>query len=121
MLLAQGGPVSHITVTYYNSPLTILETVCVFSLLVRVREENCPGPCRWLVRRVAGLSLPMYLLSYIYDATFYPILNGLVPQVGHRVWFLPVMVLGSLLCSGLLAQLCDWTVRALLGKSGRKE
>ena len=114
--LAGGGVFSDSTVTYYNSPLTVLASVCVFSLLVRVGEEGCPRPLRWLIRRVARLSLPIYLISYVYDALFYPILNGLVPQTGRRLLFFPVMVLGSLLCSGLLAQIVDWTAGALMGK-----
>lgn len=114
--LAQGGPFSHPALTNYNSPLTALEAVCAFSLLVRVREERCPRPCRWLIHRISRLSLPLFLLSYIYDAYFYPLLNKMVPRASHRVLFFPLMTLGSLLCSGLLAQLVVWITGPLLKK-----
>lgn len=112
--LAQGGPMSHGPLTWWNSPFVIFESVCLFSLLIRAKGEGWPKPCRWVVARVAKLSLPMYLISYIYDMIAYPVLVQTVPQVERRLWFFPVMVVGSLICSGLMAQPIDWAGKAIM-------
>lgn len=113
VVLARGGGLSHEAITWWNSPFVIFETVCLFSLLIRAKGEGWPKPCRWVVARVAKLSLPMYLISYIYDMIAYPVLVQTVPQVERRIWFFPVMVLGSLVCSGLMAQPIDWAGKAI--------
>ena len=101
-------------VNYWASLFTLIETVCLFSLLSRAKGERCPKVVGWCVSRAARLSLPLYLMSYIADQMIYPILNGAAPTVEARLPFLPVMVLVSLILSGIMAQLIQWAVDALM-------
>lgn len=113
-LLIPGTPFQVGEVNYWASLFTLAETVCLFSLLHRCDGARCPGLVRWCVSRVAKLSLPLYLISYITDQIIYPVLNSGIASVPRRLAFLPVMVLISLVCSGIMAQLIDWAVKALM-------
>ena len=104
----------------WGSILTLGEAVCAFTLLCRVRGEGWPRPLRWCVRRVARLSLPIYLISYITDQLIYPPLRAAVAWAPGRVVFLPAMVAVSLACSGIMGQGVDWLVRALLRLAPRR-
>ena len=104
----------------WGSILTLGEAVCAFTLLRRAEGEKWPRWLRWCVERAARLSLPIYLISYITDQVIYPPLRDAVSWVPGRVVFLPVMVAVSLVCSGLLGQLVDWLVRALMGLLPRR-
>lgn len=101
-------------INYWASLFTLIETVCLFSLLSRVKGERCPRVMSWCVTHAARLSLSLYLVSYITDQLIYPILNGAVPTVAERLPFLPVMVLVSLILSGIMAQLIQWAVDGLM-------
>lgn len=119
--LAGGGPFSWSSVSDWGSLGVLGETVCQFSLLSRFTGQRCPAPARWCVRRVAGLSLAIYLMSYLVDQIIYPPLRAAVPSVPLRAAFLPVMVLVSLVCSGLLAQAVSWAVGALMKLLPRRQ
>lgn len=98
----------------WGSALLTVETVCLFSLLRRCGGQGWPRPVRWCVARIARLSLPIYLMSYVTDQLVYPHLTGAVPDMGGRLIWLPAAAGTSLLCSALLAQVLDWAVRAAL-------
>ena len=112
--LSHGQPFVWAEVSDWGSLLVLGETACLFSLLRRGTGRRCPRAVHWCVRRLARLSLAMYLISYITDQIIYPPLRAAVLSVPLRAAFLPVMVLVSLVCSGLLAQAVSWAVEALL-------
>lgn len=106
---------------YWGSLVTLMETVCLFSLLSRVKENRCPGGVRRIIARVARLSLPIYLMSYITDQIIYPPLCAAVPTAAGRLVYLPLMVAASLALSGAMAQCVDWTVKALMRLVPKRE
>lgn len=99
---------------YYQSLLVVGETVCLFSLLVRCKGTGTPAPVRWCVGKLAQLSLPLYLLSYITDQLIYPRLMAAIPDMLGRFPWMPVVVLAGLLGAGVMAQAVDWAVKALM-------
>lgn len=101
-------------VSDWGSLFVLGETVCIFSVLRRAKEDRCPRPVCWCVRRVSKLSLCIYLISSISDQILYPYLRDAVPFVPHRMFFLPLMVVAGVVCSGLMGQVVDWIVKALL-------
>lgn len=114
-VMAHGGCFVWAAVSDWGSVLVLGETVCLFSLLLRCTGEGWPSPLRWLVRRAAKLSLPIYLMSYLTDQLIYPPLTaaGLTP--GKRLLLLPVMTAVSLAVSGVMAQCVDTAAAALRG------
>lgn len=113
-LLRPGEPLLVGGFNYFGSFLTLAETVCLFCCLRQFDGSKAPAPVRWCVGRVARLSLPLYLMSYITDQLIYPPLLAAFPDAGGSLPWLPVMAAVSLVCSGLMAQVLDWAVRGLM-------
>ncbi len=111
--LYPGEPMVVTALNSRGGPGVFVESLCLFSLLMRADDARAPRAWQWIVRRIAALSLPMYLLSYITDRLLYPRLAAAVPDGVRRQMFLPLAVLLSLVGSGVLAQLCDWAVRGI--------
>ena len=111
---AGGGTFTWTSYTDYNSVFVVGESVCAFLLLRRCRGVRLPKILKSGISRVAQLSLPIFLLSYIFDSLFYPVLNGRIPTLKGCLPFLPLMVLAILLCSAVLGQLVDMAARGLL-------
>ena len=87
----------------YGSLPVILLAVLTFRLLENFRYNGLSaGVCR-LISRLSGWTLGAYLVSWIFDQIFYPMLAAAVPSLTDRfLWFLPV-VLAVYLCSMALS------------------
>ena len=102
-LLPDGSAFEWAAYVDYSSPFVVGASVCAFSLLGRARDSGVPRALRFAVTLVARLSLPIFLLSYMFDSLFYPLLNGKVELLKWRLPFLPLTVAAVLICSTLLA------------------
>ena len=116
-----GGGLTYQEWNYYQSLLVAGESVCLFSLLTRCGGTGVPAPVRWCVGKLSQLSLPIYLLSYITDQLLYPHLTAAFPDMLGRLPWLPVMVLAGLIGAGVLAQVVDLAVKALMRLAPRME
>ena len=97
----------------YGLP-TAFGAACLFSLAVRWKGTRIPKSLRRAVEWAARLSLPMFLLSYIFEQLFYPRLNAAGLTMAQKLPYLPLMALLIALCSAMLGQLVDWVVKALM-------
>ena len=111
---AGGGTFTWTSYTDYNSVFVAGEAVCAFLLLRRCRGGRLAKMLRSAISRIAQISLPVFLLSYIFDALFYPVLNNRIQTLQGRLPFLPLMVLLILLCSSALGELVDLAAKGLL-------
>lgn len=110
---ARGECFGFFAPTYWNGAYTYLASVCVFLLLKKVPLARVPQGVQRGISRVAVLSLPIFLVSWVPEQVLYPLLNGRVPLVGYRLPWLPVMVAAVLAGSVVLALLVDWVQRGL--------
>lgn len=94
--------------TDWTGPLVVAEACLLFLVLKQVPMDRAPGWLRWVVGKCAQLSLGIYLLSWCFDAVFYPILAEKVPMMLDRLFWYPVVVPAVFICSALLAQLAEW-------------
>ena len=78
-----------------------------------MQTENWPVAVKKILEKGAGLCLGAYLLSYIFDSMFYPVLNSHVPDVIYRLEYMPVMVPCVFLCSMGLSWVIDLIYRLL--------
>ncbi len=65
--------------------------ILVFMALLRLKMKP------WLIRLTRFISkyaLQVYLLSFIFDQLFYPLLKRAVPQVNQELYYFPMMVIG---------------------------
>lgn len=111
-LTAQGGPYNWMAEDNWGSWSLTLQAALLFSALVKVK--TFPKPLKWLVERVAALSLGMYLVSYVADRLVYPRLIAAVPAAHRRLWWMLPTVLATVTLSCLLAQLIHWLTAAIL-------
>ncbi len=99
---------------YRASILILAQTVCLFSFLRQFDGSRTPAALRWCVHRIAKITLPIHLISYIGDALFYSVLCNVLPTFAKRLPFLPLVILINLIFSALLGQLIDWATNALM-------
>lgn len=111
---AAGGPYSWMPEDNWGSWSLTLQAGLLFSALVQV--NSAPRPLKWLVERVATLSLGMYLVSYVADRLVYPRLIAAVPAAHQRLWWMPLTVLATVTLSCLMAQVIQWLVQAVMNR-----
>ncbi len=120
-LNAKSGPYSWLPEDSWGSWSLTLQAALLFSALVKAKTP--PRPVKWLVERLAKLSLGMYLVSYVADQLVYPKLAAAVPAAHQRLWWMAPTVLATVTLSCLLAQVIDWVVGAVMRgmERGRKK
>lgn len=92
----------------YNGIVIAISTCLIFLLVHSVPVERMPGLVRRLIRRISGLTLPAFLLSYCFDQIVYPRLNAVFPEAYRQLVFFPGVVLLVFVCSLLSAQGISW-------------
>ena len=97
---------------YEGLPCLII-SVMIFGLLIDLPTQHWPEFLKKTLEKAANLCLGAYLLSYIFDSMFYPVLNSRVPDVIYRLEYMPVMVPAVFLCSLMLSGVLDLAYRML--------
>lgn len=88
----------------YGSLFTVVLAVLIFHIIVETQWiKKLPSGVKTILKWLADLSLGAYLVSYIFDSEFYPILKEHEPLFTERFKFFPVIVLAVFLCSMLLS------------------
>lgn len=111
--LSAGGVAGWFPVLDWYGPTVVLSACLLFLLLLQVPADRFPRWVRWLLAKLSALSLAIYLLSWCFDAAFYPILAQRVSVVTDRLPWYFVIVPAVYLCSALAAQLVEWTRQAI--------
>lgn len=93
----------------YQSLFNVVLTVFVFTLIINTNFDKLPNGLAKSIQKISGLCLGGYLVSWVFDNKFYPILLEKVPEVTERlVYFIiivPMIVVLSLLASYLLSKI----------------
>lgn len=95
----------------YLSVFNVALTALVFVFFLNLDYSRLPRAVLWLLRKVSALSLGAYLLSWIFDQAFYPILNARVPQMTDRLEYFFLLVPTVAVSSLLLSQVLSWVQR----------
>lgn len=93
-------------------PVVIL-TVSVFILILSLPPERFPPWSVKLLERLSGLCLGAYLVSSIFDTTFYPKLNAAVPDMPLRMNYFFLIVPSVIILSFALSYLLSLIQRML--------
>ena len=84
----------------------LIMTFFAFSFLSSIKTERYPNPVKRVLMVVSDLCLGGYLVSYIFDNLYYPVLAEIEPRMTHRLeWYVvivPAVFLSSLALSGVL-------------------
>ncbi|MBQ5910965.1 MAG: acyltransferase family protein [Clostridia bacterium] len=92
----------------YCSLFNLITTVLVFTLIVNFNYEKFPSGFAKVFKFLSPLCLGAYLVSWVFDSVFYPILAQKVPLMPDRLPYYFIIV--------PLVFLCSLTVSFLLSK-----
>lgn len=92
----------------HKSILTTFQAVFLFSLFQDLEAPRINSKISWLLQQISKLSLAAYLLSWIPDQYFYPMLNAYEPSAPLQLKFFPIIVPLILICSLALAAAVDF-------------
>lgn len=116
-IFAAGGVFSWASYTDWASPFVAAESVCLFSLLIRTEGRGLP---QRLISGIAGLSLPIYLFSFITDQLVYPVLNGMQAPYRQKLLLAPAVVAVDFVFAAVPAFAADTAARKIAGRLPEK-
>lgn len=94
---------------HYNSLFVVVISVLVFALFINLRYDKYPEKAGRFFGKISELCLGGYLLSWIFDSIFYPVLNQKVPLVQDRLEYyfviVPLIVVLSLVLSYIVSKI----------------
>ena len=94
---------------------TVIQAVLVFSFFANLDLQKLPPIMQKGLAILSDWVLGAFLLSWIFDEIFYPILCAAVPVMHLRLVWIPVMAIGVALCSLAASGLLSG-IYALTGK-----
>lgn len=112
--LLPGQAYNNWNYNYRASILILAQTVCLFSFLRQFDGSRTPAALRWCVHRIAKITLPIHLISYIGDAMIYSALCSVLPTFAKRLPVLPLVVLFNFIFCAIAGQLVDWATNAVM-------
>ncbi len=102
------------TTNYWSSIFVFGESFFLFSFLISFKGEKLPRPVMWTLRRIALLSFPLFMLSYIGDALIYTKLKAFCPDLRSFLPYHVPIVIVNLILSAVLAQIVDWATKGIM-------
>ena len=86
--------------------LTVILASLIFALLVQKPYRHMPRLLAKVIRYVSGLTLSIFMVSYIFDDILYKILKKNVPHIPDRLWsyfwIVPAVFLASMAISAVI-------------------
>ena len=93
----------------YQSIFVVALTVLVFVFFININYDKMPANLARLAQRISSITLGGYLVSWVFDKAFYPILSQKVPsvtdRVEHYIIIVPIVSILSLLVAYLLSKI----------------
>lgn len=117
---AHGNPISFVPINYWNGLFPFVSAVFLFLALRKENGRMPPAPVRWAVGKVASLSLPIFLVSWIPDQVVYGHLKQAVTAMPDRIPYILLTVPLVLVSATILAQVLTW-VQNLLTRLWRRD
>lgn len=102
-----GGNFKIATFTHWYGFEPYILATLMFALMTRIKTDNYKARTKWVLWKVADLALGIYLISYIFDTIFYPILNQKIPIFLDRLPFYFVITPLIFICSAVVSVLMN--------------
>lgn len=99
----------------WGSIFNVILTVLVFTFFVNLDYSRMPEKGKSFFRHISNLCLGGYLVSWIFDNTFYPILISKVPVMPYRLEYYFLIVPAVYACSLALSFVLNCIYRVLVG------
>jgi len=108
---ADGGKFPGGAWTGWEWPLNAVNATLIASLMLDKEYNNVPEKLAKALSYISSLTLQLFLVSYIFDNLFYPILMEKLPTFPERLWGYFVIVPAVFLCSLALSVVIDLIYR----------
>lgn len=72
--------------TDWESPFNIVSATMLSSLMLEKKYRHIPRIIGNVISYLSGLSLQVFLVSYIFDTEFYPKIIEKIPEIPERMW-----------------------------------
>lgn len=96
----------------YGGITVVISTVVLFLLLYDLDIKN--GFLREVLKSISKKTLDIYMISYLFDLMFYPILKKATPDFLSRIKYAPIMVIAVFACAYAYASLKDIVFDAVI-------
>lgn len=103
---------------YYGFEVFIM-SVLIFNFLLNLDLSKTNNLAKKSITKISKLSLGMYLSSYIFDTTYYQILNENKEDIISKFKYIIIIVPAVFLSSIILAQLIEW-IKSIIEKCTNK-
>ena len=98
----------------WGSLFNIISAVLVFHIIVKTQWiKKLPSGVKTVLKWLSDLALGAYLVSYIFDSEFYPMLKEHVVLFKGRFRYFPVIVLAVFFCSMLLSAVLNFVYKGI--------
>ena len=97
--------------TGWNSPFSIVLAALIFTFFLNLDYSRTPGAVKRVFAWISELSLGAYLVSWVFDQLFYPVLARRQPVVFRRLDACVLIVPLVFVCSLLVSWVIQWLYR----------
>lgn len=101
----------------WGSILNVITTVLVFCIVKNINTQNWSLRLKAALKYISSLTLGAYLLSWIFDKIYYPVLIEKIPSIVLRLKYMGIMVLvvsvSSLLLSAVVTFLSSQILKLI--------
>ena len=87
----------------FSSVFNAITTILVFMIIKNISTENWKPGVKSATKYISDLTLSAYLVSWIFDQMFYPILMEKIPKMVLRLEYICIMIIAVTICSLLLS------------------
>ena len=91
----------------YGSVFVMVQAVLFFAFFDNLKFKKFPKFLSGALKKISGLCFGGYLVSWVFDMTFYPILDKIEPSVPLKLYWFPVIVPCVFICSLILSYIIN--------------
>ncbi|MBR6917603.1 MAG: acyltransferase family protein [Clostridia bacterium] len=100
---SHGGTFKTGAWTGWGSFFITIITLSLFVFLMNLKCDKLPYAVKWSLAKLSDLCLGIYLVSWIFDNLFYPVLAAKVPDVPSRLPYYFIIVPAVFACSAVVS------------------
>lgn len=97
----------------WESLLVVVPAVLLFGCIAKLDLTNIPAGFKSLLARMSDWSLGAYLVSWIFDRIFYPMLNAHQPVLLSKLPYFPLIVTLICICSLFTSAAINLLIRSV--------
>lgn len=95
----------------WHTPFVMICSTLLASIILEAQYKRTPHFIIKILTYLSGMTLQIYLVSYIFDKEYYKILKAMIPDMPQRLWSFFIIVPAVFLSSIVLSSVIDLVYR----------